>query len=75
MHVLELWKNRTSQQPAMAWTRLGKLWYFFHKGEAQNKSHHKAYCKGCVTVKLELKPADHPKEQCFTDGETYTDMN
>ena len=32
-------KNLTSRQPAMAWTCLGKLWPFFHKEEAQSKSH------------------------------------
>ena len=33
------WKDLTSQQPAMAWTCLGKLWPSFLKEEAQNKSH------------------------------------
>ena len=27
---------------------LNPLWSFFHRGEKQNTSHYKAYCKGCV---------------------------
>jgi hypothetical protein len=27
---------------------LNPLWPFFHRGEKQNASHHRAYCKGCV---------------------------
>jgi hypothetical protein len=28
---------------------LNALWPFFHRGEKQNSSHFRAYCKGCVT--------------------------
>ena len=28
----------------MSGKRLGKLWQFYHKGEAQNSKHHKSYC-------------------------------
>ena len=27
---------------------LNPLWPFFHRGEKQNASHYRAYCKGCV---------------------------
>ena len=30
------------------------LWTHYHHGEKQNKSHYKAYCKGCVTQEEEL---------------------
>ena len=72
--LISLQKNPPSQFTAMAPTWLGKLWPYFHKGDAQNKSHSKAYCKGCVTVKLLLEPADHPKEQHFTNGEIYDNI-
>jgi hypothetical protein len=52
-------------------TRLGPLWAFFHKGEAQNSKHNKAYCHGCVAVKLELEPEGNSAEQRFHDGEKY----
>src|SRR5882762_3922814 len=53
----------------MSGTRLGKLWDFYHKGEAQNSKHYKSYCHGCVAVKLALEPAEDSPEQRFQHGQ------
>jgi hypothetical protein len=53
----------------MSGTRLGKLWDFYHKGEAQNSKHYKCYCRGCVAVKLALEPAEDSPEQRFQHGQ------
>ena len=53
----------------MSGTRLGKLWDFYHKGDAQNSKHFKCYCRGCVAVKLALQPTENSPEQCFQDGQ------
>ncbi|KAK7034414.1 hypothetical protein R3P38DRAFT_2772471 [Favolaschia claudopus] len=35
-----------------------KLWEFFHRGEKQNTSYHKAYCLGCIGIAAEPTDVD-----------------
>lgn len=52
-------------------TRLGPLWQFFHTGEAQNSKHKKAYCRGCVEVKLGLEPEENSAAQRLMMAKSY----
>jgi hypothetical protein len=47
---------------------------FFHKGMTQNSKHNKAYCHGCVVVKLGLEPEGNDPEQCFHDNVKYASI-
>ena len=57
----------------MSGKRLGKLWQFYHKGEAQNSKHHKCYCHGCVAVKLALEEEEEEEAMEQAMAETLED--
>ncbi|KAJ6596559.1 ribonuclease H-like domain-containing protein [Mycena sp. CBHHK59/15] len=47
------------------------LWAYFHKGEKQNQTHFKTYCKACV--KRQMETAAAPMSDIVTQGQTYRD--
>ncbi|KAJ6561338.1 hypothetical protein B0H10DRAFT_2445673 [Mycena sp. CBHHK59/15] len=47
------------------------LWAYFHKGEKQNSTHYKTYCKSCVAHQMESVGA--PMSDIMTHGQTFRD--
>ncbi|KAJ6597884.1 ribonuclease H-like domain-containing protein, partial [Mycena sp. CBHHK59/15] len=47
------------------------LWVYFHKGEKQNSTHFKTYCKACVRHQMESVAA--PMSDIVTQGQTFRD--